>query len=203
MATVDDVGVIVAGRLRESASVIEALLDDSVFQKTLVDAAESLISVLRGGHKVLFFGNGGSAADAQHLAAELAGKFHIDRPALAGLALTTNTSCLTAIGNDYSFEQIFSRQIESLGASADAAVGITTSGRSRNVLRALETAKARRMLTISLTGENSAPLKAVSDFCLSIPSRDTPRIQEGHILIGHILCEIIEKGLFGESSRIS
>ena len=202
MATASDVELLVTRRMRECASVIEALSENSAFRRTLLDAAASLTSVLREGHKILFFGNGGSAADAQHLAAELAGKFQIDRPALAGLALTTNTSCLTAIGNDYAFDQIFSRQIEALGARGDAAVGITTSGRSRNVLRALEVAKARGMLTFSLTGENSVQLRNLSDFCLSVPSTDTPRIQEGHILTGHILCEIIEKGLYGESSCI-
>lgn len=203
MITANEVETLVARRIRDCSRVTEALLRDSAFQQTLLEAGASLIRVLRDGHKVLFFGNGGSAADAQHLAAELAGKFQFDRPALAGLALTTNTSCLTAIGNDYAFEQIFSRQVESLSAAGDAAVGITTSGRSRNVLRALEAAKSRGMVTVALTGENSDALRHLTDFCLSIPSKDTARIQEGHILTGHILCEIVERGLFGEPRSIS
>lgn len=203
MITANEIETLVTRRIRDCSGVMEALLRDSVFQQNVFEAGSSLTRVLRDGHKVLFFGNGGSAADAQHLAAELAGRFQFDRPALAGLALTTNTSCMTAIGNDYAFEQIFSRQVESLGVAGDAAVGITTSGRSRNVLRALEAAKARGMVTVALTGENRDALRNMTDFCLCIPSKDTARIQEGHILTGHILCEIIERGLFGEPSSIS
>ncbi len=203
MTMANDLETLVAQRIRDCSRLMETLLSDSVFQQTVLQAGTALIRVLRDGHKVLFFGNGGSAADAQHLAAELAGRFQFDRPALAGLALTANTSCLTAIGNDYAFDQIFARQVESLGVPGDAAVGITTSGRSRNVLRALETAKARGMVTVSLTGETGDALRKLTDFCLSIPSKDTARIQEAHILTGHILCEIIEKGLFGEPSCVS
>lgn len=203
MKTANDRTTLVAQRIHDCSTLMEALLRDSVFQQALADASDALIEVLRGRHKVLFFGNGGSAADAQHLAAELAGRFQFDRPALAGLALTVNTSCLTAIGNDYEFDQIFSRQVESLGVPGDAAVGITTSGRSSNVLRALQTARGRGMVTVSLTGRDSDALRDLTDFCISIPSKDTARIQEAHILTGHILCEIIEKGIFGEASRIS
>src|SRR5208283_1170142 len=174
-------------RIRDCSTLMETLLRDTVFQQTVREAGAALIRVLRDGHKVLFFGNGGSAADAQHLAAELAGRFHFDRPALAGLALTANTSCLTAIGNDYAFDQIFSRQVESLGVPGDAAFGITTSGRSSNVLRAFETARSRGMITVSMTGKTGEALRNSTDFCLCVPSKDTPRIQEAHILTGHIL----------------
>jgi D-sedoheptulose 7-phosphate isomerase len=194
---------LVSRRIQENLELKHALLNDVGFQDLVTEAGAALTQVLRDGKKVLFFGNGGSAADAQHLATELAGRFQLDRRALPGLALTVNTSLLTAIGNDSSFEYVFARQVESLGTPGDAAIGITTSGRSRNVLRGLEAARDRGLLTVALAGRTGGLLEPLTDYCLCIPSDDTARIQEAHILIGHILCEIIERGLFDEPSHIS
>ncbi|HUB01922.1 MAG TPA: D-sedoheptulose 7-phosphate isomerase, partial [Terriglobales bacterium] len=151
------------------------------------------------GNKILFFGNGGSAADAQHLAAELSGRFLKERRSLPGLALTTNTSVLTAIGNDYSFDEVFARQVRGIGSGGDIAFAITTSGNSPNVLRAVEAAREKGLVTIGLTGGTGEKLRKAVEMCICIPSDETPRIQEGHILTGHILCELIEEALFGAS----
>jgi D-sedoheptulose 7-phosphate isomerase len=191
---------LVAQRIQENMNLQQVLLADTAFQQAVSETGAALANALRERHKVLFFGNGGSAADAQHLAAELAGRFQFERPALAGLALTVNASSLTAIGNDYAFDQIFARQVESVGLPGDAAIGITTSGRSRNVIYAFEAARNRGLLTVALTGRHSDTLRPLADYCLCIPSDNTARIQEAHILIGHILCEIIERELFDKSN---
>jgi len=161
--------------------------------------AEIIIRAFRSGNKLLLFGNGGSAADAQHIAAELVGRFYLDRPALPALALTVNTSTLTAIGNDYTYDQIFSRQIEAFGQAGDVAIGISTSGDSRNVIEALRAAKRKDMFAIGMTGESGGQLKVEVDYCICVPSRDTARIQEAHILVGHILSELVEQAIFGGS----
>jgi len=148
----------------------------------------------------LLFGNGGSAADAQHIAAELVGRYYLDRRPLPAEALTVNASSVTAIGNDYDFNQIFSRQVEALGNSEDVAVGISTSGNSVNVIRGVQAAKRKGLITAALTGEGGGSLKGEVDYCICVPSKDTPRIQEAHILIGHILCELVERALFGQDS---
>ena len=153
---------------------------------------------LAGGNKVLLFGNGGSAADAQHIAAELVGRYKRERRALPAIALTVNTSSLTAIGNDCGFEHVFARQLEAMGAAGDVAVGISTSGNSPNVLRGIEVAKAGSLLTVALTGRTGGSLGKIVDYCIQVPSDDTARIQEAHILVGHILCEYVEQTLFGE-----
>ena len=163
----------------------------------IVDVALFLARSLVRGRKLFLFGNGGSAADAQHIAAELVGKFQLERHALPAIALTVNTSCLTAIANDYSFDEVFARQIEALAAQGDIAAGISTSGNSPNVLHAIERANAQGVTTIGLTGAKGGKLKLLADRCICVPSEDTPRIQEMHILIGHILCEIVERELFG------
>jgi D-sedoheptulose 7-phosphate isomerase len=194
---------LVCERIQENLDLNRTMLNDVAFQQLVVEAGAALMQVLKQGKKVLFFGNGGSAADAQHLAAELTGRFQLERRALPGLALTGNVASLTAIANDYSFEQVYARQVESLGVQGDAAMGITTSGRSRNVLCALEAARKLGLVTIALTGRRGELLKPMVDFCLCVPSEETPRIQEAHILTGHILCEIIERGLFSESCCIS
>jgi len=186
---------LVCERIQENLDLHRTMLNDVAFQRLVAEAGAALMQVLKEGKKVLFFGNGGSAADAQHLAAELVGRFQAERRALGGLALTGNTSSLTAIANDYCFEHVFARQVESLGVLGDAAVGITTSGRSRNVITALETARNHGLVTIALTGRKGEILESSVDFCICVPSEETPRIQEAHILIGHILCEIIERGL--------
>jgi D-sedoheptulose 7-phosphate isomerase len=193
---------LVSERIQNNLELSQAMLNDHAFLQLIADAGAMLTKVLKEGKKVLFFGNGGSAADAQHLAAELTGRFQMERRALPGLALNTNTSSLTAIANDYSFEKIYARQIECFGVQGDAAVGLSTSGQSRNVLCALEVARKQGLITIALTGKTGGLLKPLVDFCLCMPSEDTARIQEAHILTGHILCEIIERGLFSESSRI-
>ena len=159
--------------------------------------AVQIIDIYESGKKVILFGNGGSAADAQHIAAELAGRFYLDRPSLPAIALTVNTSSLTAIGNDYSFNEIFSKQLEGLGCKGDIAIGISTSGNSENVVDALKLARQKGLLTIGFTGQSGGKMKEVVDLCLYVPSDDTPRIQEAHITVGHIICEIVEKELFG------
>jgi D-sedoheptulose 7-phosphate isomerase len=155
--------------------------------------SEKTIAAYRNGKKVLLMGNGGSAADAQHLVAELVGRYLVERPALAAVALTTNTSCLTAIGNDYSYDEVFSRQIEAIGRKGDIAVGISTSGNSQNVIRAIRAARERSLITVGMTGGNGGKLREETDYCLCVPSSQTPRIQEAHILLGHIVCEIIDE----------
>jgi D-sedoheptulose 7-phosphate isomerase len=179
--------------IRESIAVKEALLTDI---PRYADVAERLIDAYRGGHQLLVFGNGGSAADAQHIAAEFVGRFAFDRPALPALALTVNTSILTALGNDYSFEQVFARQIEASGRPGDVALGITTSGGSRNVVAGLRTARDRGLFTGALSGAEGGAVAEVADTCICIPSRHTPRIQEGHILIAHMWCDLLERALF-------
>lgn len=187
---------LVRARIEQSIAAKQVLLQDARLRDAIAEAGLRLAAALGHGHKVFFFGNGGSAADAQHLAAELVGRFETDRRALAAMALTVNTSSLTAIGNDYSFDEIFSRQLEALGAPGDVAVGISTSGNSRNVLQAVATANARGMFTMALTGESGGKLKPLVRHCLCAPSAHTARIQEMHILAGHIICEIVEQELF-------
>ncbi len=181
--------------INESINVKKQLLN----HVDLIDkAANKLIDAYRNGNKVLIFGNGGSAADAQHIAAELVGKFYMERRPLPAQALTVNTSSLTAIGNDYSYEDVFSRQINAFGKIGDVAIGITTSGNSKNVINAMIEAKKLGIYTIGLTGIGGGKLKDHVDICIAVPSSDTPRIQECHILIGHIICQFVEKGLFDE-----
>lgn len=164
--------------------------------KNLVAMADLLVGAFKKGNKVLLFGNGGSAADAQHIACELAGKFYLDRAPLPAIALTTNTSALTAIGNDYSYEEIFARQVRGLAKQGDVVVGISTSGNSPNVLQGIEEAKRLGATTIAFTGRGGK-LKELADYVLSVPSVDTPRIQEAHINAGHIICYLVEQTLFG------
>jgi D-sedoheptulose 7-phosphate isomerase len=189
---------LVERRIRDSIAVKQRALEDQDYLATVRAAARIISTALRQGHKVLFFGNGGSAADAQHLAAELTGRYLKERPSLAGLALTANTSSLTAIGNDYSYDWIFARQVQGLGAKGDVAVGITTSGHSANVLKAMEVARAMGLVTVGLAGKTGGELRDLVDYCVCVPSLDTPRIQEAHILTGHIICEIVETELFHE-----
>jgi D-sedoheptulose 7-phosphate isomerase len=164
----------------------------------MVQAARMMAGCIDDGGKIMFAGNGGSAADAQHLAAELVNRYKRERRPLAGLALTTDTSVLTSIGNDYSFDQIFSKQVEALGRKGDVLVGISTSGDSANIIKAIEIARKLGIATISLTGELGR-IKDLADCAIIIPSRNTPRIQEAQILIGHILCELLEDAVFGRN----
>jgi D-sedoheptulose 7-phosphate isomerase len=199
MARSADLPALIRRRIEACIEVKKGLLRQN---ELLAQVAEQLIEAYKAGKKMLVFGNGGSAADAQHIAAELLGKYYLHRQALPAAALTVNTSSLTAIANDYAFEQVFSRQIEALGNSGDVAVGISTSGNSPNVVEGLCAAKRRGMTTVGLTGEDGGRLKAVADYCICVPSRDTPRIQEAHILIGHILCEFVEQALFGQHETV-
>ena len=186
--------------VESSISVKQRLLEDDGLMATAARVSEILIDVFQAGNKPLLFGNGGSAADAQHIAAEFVGRFGFNRPALPALALSVNSSCVTAIGNDYGYENVFARQIEALGRPGDAAIGISTSGNSENLLRAFETAKRIGMHTIGLTGESGGRVKSAVDHCIRVPSNETPRIQECHILIGHIMAELVEQALFVEQS---
>jgi len=162
---------------------------------TIVSIAEVFIEAFRNGRKLLFFGNGGSAADAQHLAAEFVNRFRLDRPALPAIALTTDTSVLTSIGNDSGFDRIFARQVEALGRDSDVVVGLSTSGTSTNVIEGIRAARKEGLVTVAFTGAGEGHLRLEVDYCLAVPSTDTPRVQEMHMLAGHAICEIVEKTL--------
>jgi len=169
----------------------------------IAKAAQIILDAYKAGGKVLLIGNGGSAADAQHIAAELAGRFKLERTGLPAIALTTNTSVLTALANDYGYDRVFSHQLEALANDKDVLIAITTSGTSPNILKAVEMAHSKGVTVIGLTGAKGGKLKDSADLTIMVPSDDTPRIQEAHITIGHIICHLVEKGLFGESSGIS
>jgi D-sedoheptulose 7-phosphate isomerase len=193
----------VSASIEASIATKRALLGNAELVTTVATTAELVVAAFKEGNKLLLFGNGGSAADAQHIAAEFVGRFAFDRPALPALALSVNTSCVTAIGNDYGFDQVFSRQLEAIARPGDVAIGISTSGNSPNVLSGVVTAKRLGLHTIAWTGCTGGKLKQVVDHCICAPSNDTPRIQECHILIGHIVAELVEQEIFGEQSRIS
>lgn len=186
----------IAEQLRETADNLRAMSVDAALHDAITRVAIACIEALRRGNKILFAGNGGSAADAQHLAAELISRFHYDRPGLPAFSLSTDTSVLTAIGNDYGYEHLFARQIEAVGNMGDVFFGISTSGRSPNILKALQTARAKGLLTIGLTGHSGGQMPELCDHCLRVPSDSTPRIQEGHIAMGHSICQLIESQLF-------
>jgi len=179
-----------------SIAVKQKIAADLEFQKKIGFVAEVLVEALRNDKKVLFCGNGGSAADAQHLAAELSGRFYYDRDPLFAEALHVNTSYITAVANDYSYDDIYSRLIKAKGRKGDVLIGISTSGNSGNIIKALEQAKEQGMTTVGFTGETGGKMKNKVDHLLNVPSDSTPRIQESHILIGHIVCEIVEAKLF-------
>lgn len=183
-------------RIRDCAAVIQ-LLETEEYLNAVVAAADAMTKCLRSGNKILFFGNGGSAADAQHMAAELSGRFMRERPSLSGWALTTNSSAVTAIANDYSFEDVFARQLEGIGGPGDIAFAISTSGNSLNVLKAVTSAREKKLVSVGLAGQTGGKLRDLVDHSICVPSDQTPRIQEAHILTGHILCELIEEELFG------
>ena len=177
---------------------MDLLRSDAVFLATISRIAQRLIQAFRQGNKVLLFGNGGSANDAQHIATELVGRFAFDRPALAALSLAESFSSVTAISNDHGFDQVFSRQIEALGRPGDVAIAISTSGNSPNVLHGVATANKADLFTIGLTGHSGGRLRSLVRECVCVPSDDTPRIQECHTLIGHILSQIVEQEMFGQ-----
>jgi D-sedoheptulose 7-phosphate isomerase len=184
----------ISSQIAES-KIVSSAMEDALFA-TLEASAVACISSLQSGGKVLLAGNGGSAAQAQHMAGELMGRFAFDRPGLTAIALTTDTSVLTAIGNDYGYEILFSRQVQAHGEKGDVFIGYSTSGKSPNILRAFEEARACGLVCIGFTGNSGGPMQELCDFLLKVPSSETPRIQEGHLLLGHILCGLVEKTLF-------
>ncbi|RTL53180.1 MAG: SIS domain-containing protein [Sphingobacteriales bacterium] len=179
-----------------SIQVKQAILQDANMLQQLEQAIQLITNAFTNGNKVLFCGNGGSAADAQHLAAEFSGRFYKNRKALPSEALHCNTSYLTAVANDYSYDVIYARIIEGTGLPGDVLIGLSTSGNSPNILKAFEAAKANQMITIGFTGSTGGKMKDCSDILFNVPSTDTPRIQESHIMLGHIICEMVEANLF-------
>ena len=182
--------------MRKSAAVIAAIVADADLARMIETVAQLCVGSLRASGKILLAGNGGSAADAQHLAAEFVSRFYFDRPGLAAIALTTDTSALTAIGNDYGFDKLFARQVDALGRAGDVFVGISTSGNSPNVLSALAECRAKGIATVGLTGQSGGKMVELCDHCLRMPSGETPKVQEGHIIVGHIICGLVEREMF-------
>lgn len=188
----------IRNQIAGSMDVTKLILQDKALLDLIHEVSSQAVSSYRGGGKMLIAGNGGSAADAQHIAGELVGRFYFDRPGLPAIALTTDTSILTAIGNDYGYEKIFSRQIQASGAKGDVFIGISTSGNSPNILEALHECRDKGIVTVGLTGSSGGQMAPLCDYCIKVPSDDTPRIQEAHITIGHVICSAIEKALFGD-----
>jgi len=182
--------------ITSSIEVKNKILSDDKTLQAIKDIVYVLVTAFKNGNKILFCGNGGSAADAQHLAAEFTGRFYTDRDALPAEALHCNTSYLTAIGNDYGYDVIYSRLIKGIGKKGDVLIGLSTSGNSENILKAFETARENKMITVAFTGDSGGKLKKLSDYIITIPSDDTPRIQECHILVGHIICQLVEEQYF-------
>ena len=192
---------IILKRFQESTEVKTRFLKENL--PRLIDGIKLISHAFEAGNKLFFFGNGGSAADAQHLAAEFVNRYIMDRPPLPAIALTTDTSILTSVSNDMAFNQIFAKQLRALGKEGDVAIGISTSGNSSNVIKAFEVAKEMGMKTVALTGNDGGMLAKIADISLTVPSTSTPRIQEAHILIGHILCEMAEHYLFLKSPAMT
>jgi len=192
---------IIRKRFKESVEVKTRFLKENL--SMLLDVIKLMSHCFEGGNKLFFFGNGGSAADAQHLAAEFVNRYIMDRPPLPAIALTTDASILTSISNDFSFNEVFAKQLKALGKEGDIAIGISTSGTSPNIIKAFEVAKEMGMKTVALTGNDGGALIKIADLSLVVPSSSTPRIQETHILIGHLLCELVEHYLFLNNPAIS
>jgi D-sedoheptulose 7-phosphate isomerase len=188
----------IQSHISSSVQVKTALLNDQDLLNLIIKAVETVTNSYKNGNKTLLAGNGGSAADAQHLSGEFVSRFNFDRPAIPSIALSTDTSILTGIGNDYGFERLFSRQIEAHGNKGDVFIGISTSGNSPNIIKALETCKDKGVISIGLTGATGGKMADLCDICIKVPSTVTPRIQESHILIGHIICHLVEEQLFEE-----
>ena len=188
----------IADQIRASISTKQAILSDKGLMRNIAAAAQIIVDAYEQGKKTLLAGNGGSAADAQHIAGEFVSKFYFDRPGIASIALTTDTSIITAIGNDYGYDKLFSRQIQAQGSAGDVFIGISTSGNSANLVEALRMCGQKGIKTIGLTGFTGGEMDSMCDLCIKVPSGETPRIQESHILIGHIICCIVEEKLFGD-----
>lgn len=185
-------------RLQQHQQMMQKIMDNHRLQESIYAATELIIKAFQRDKKVYFCGNGGSAADAQHLAAEFSGKFYLDREVLPAEALHYNTSYLTAVSNDYSFEIVYARLMEGIGKKGDVLVGLSTSGNSPNIVKAFETCREKGIITIAFTGESGGKIKNLSDILINIPSSDTPRIQEGYMAVGHIICEIVEATIFNK-----
>jgi len=182
--------------IKASIDTKQSVLQNEGLLKTIDASVEVIVNAFRNGNRVYFCGNGGSAADAQHLAAEFSGRFYTNRKALPAEALHCNTSYLTAVANDYGFDEIYSRLIDGIGNAGDVLVGLSTSGTSANITKAFETAKKKEMITIGFTGKSGGNMKPLCDHLVNIPSTDTPRIQESHIMVGHIICQLVEEKYF-------
>ncbi|MBQ9397026.1 MAG: D-sedoheptulose 7-phosphate isomerase [Bacteroidales bacterium] len=193
-----DCTTIIDARLRTHLDTMTRVETDEGLKATIGKAVEAIVTCFRNGGRVYFCGNGGSAADAQHLAAEFSGRFYFDRPVLPADALHCNTSYLTAVANDYGYDKVFARLISGLGREGDILVGLSTSGNSENILQAFAVCREKGVRTLALTGANGGRMKELADLLINIPSTDTPRIQEAHITIGHIICELVEQAIFGE-----
>jgi len=186
----------VTDEIRRTSELLQAMLTEAELIGQIDQVAELCVTAIRTGHKVMFAGNGGSAADAQHLAAELVGKLSWDRPGLPAMSLTTDTSILTAVGNDYGYDEVFRRQIQTLGARGDVFIAISTSGKSKNLLKALIAARDKGIVPVGMTGQGGGDMHALCDICMRIPSIDTQKIQEAQIVLGHIVCGLIERAIF-------
>ena len=182
--------------ISESIAVKQALLLNEELITKLDEVSNTLVIAFKNGNKVLFCGNGGSAADAQHLAAEFSGRFYTDRDALPAEALHVNTSYLTAVANDYSYDVVYARLVKGIGKKGDVLVGLSTSGNSKNIVEAFKVAKEKELITVGFTGESGGSMKELSDYLFNVPSTNTPRIQESHIMLGHIICELVEERYF-------
>jgi len=187
----------IRGIIESSIKTKQQIITNETLLLTIRNIADAIVVCYKNGGKVLFCGNGGSAADAQHLAAELSGRFYFDRPPLEAEALHVNSSYITAVANDYSYNDIYSRYVNGVGKAGDVIIGLSTSGNSENIVRALKVAREKKMITVGLTGETGGKMESLADFLLNVPSTDSPRIQESHIMMGHIFCEIVEENLFG------
>ncbi len=185
-------------QIEESIKTKQKIFNDPALLTLIQEVAQKTVEIYQNGHKTLIAGNGGSAADAQHIAGEFVSKFYFDRPGLASQALTTDTSILTAVSNDFGFERLFARQIEANGEAGDLFIAISTSGNSPNILEALQQCKQQNIISVGLTGAGGGKMADLCDYCIKVPSSSTPRIQESHILMGHIICSVVEEALFGK-----
>jgi D-sedoheptulose 7-phosphate isomerase len=197
--TRDASAALIRRRLSDSIDLKRQLLDSGCVEQA-AEVAERMVAALSGGHKVIFFGNGGSSMDAGHLAAELLGRFYYDRPPLAATSLADGTAAMTAIGNDYDFAEVFARQVRGIGVAGDVLVGLTTSGNSENVVRALAEGRALGMVTVAMTGSAGGRVAGVAEMCIRVPSSDTPRVQEACLHLGHTICELVEAAMFPDGS---
>ncbi len=188
----------ISNQVKKSIDVKQQLLENSQLIELIKEVSLKCVEIYKNGNKTLIAGNGGSAADAQHIAGEFVSRFYFDRPGLASMALTTDTSIMTAIGNDYGYEKLFSRQVQANGVKGDMFIGISTSGNSVNVVEALKECKVKGIITVGFTGASGGKMAELCDYCIKVPSSETPRVQEAHILIGHIICAVVEEAIFGK-----